>query len=37
MIRSKGKVSTPFITPPILNYPATLNNHITIPPFSEQM
>ncbi|CAF4472894.1 unnamed protein product [Rotaria socialis] len=38
MIRSKGKeVSTPFITPPILNYPATLINHITIPPFSEQM
>ncbi|CAF5147453.1 unnamed protein product, partial [Rotaria magnacalcarata] len=36
MIRSKGKeVSTPFITPPILNYPATLINHITIPPFSE--
>ncbi|CAF3433443.1 unnamed protein product [Rotaria socialis] len=38
MIRSKGKeVSTPFITPPILNYPATLTNHITIPPFSEHM
>ncbi|CAF4621148.1 unnamed protein product, partial [Rotaria magnacalcarata] len=37
MIRSKGKVSTPFITTPILNYPATLNNHITTPPFSEQM
>ena len=38
MIRRQGKqVSTPFIKPPLLNYPATLINHITLPPFSEQM
>ena len=38
MIRSLGKeVSTPFIKPPILNYPITLINHITIAPFSERI
>jgi len=38
MIRSQGKeVSTPFVKPPILNYPVTLINHITLPPLSEQM
>ncbi|CAF4446300.1 unnamed protein product, partial [Rotaria sp. Silwood2] len=35
MIRSRGKeVSTPFVKPPLLNYPATLINYITLPPFS---
>ncbi|CAF4927703.1 unnamed protein product, partial [Rotaria sp. Silwood2] len=28
---------TPFVKPPLLNYPATLINHITLPPFSEQI
>ena len=38
MIRKKGKqVSTPFVKPPLLNYPVTLINHITLPPFSEQI
>ncbi|CAF3346904.1 unnamed protein product, partial [Rotaria sp. Silwood2] len=38
MIRSRGKeVSTPFVKPPLLNYPATLINHITLPPFSEKI
>ncbi|CAF4187328.1 unnamed protein product, partial [Rotaria sordida] len=38
MIRSRGKeVSTPFATPPLLNYPATLINYITLPPFSEKI
>lgn len=38
MIRSQGReVSTPFINPPFLNYPATLINHITLLPFSEQI
>ena len=38
MIRRQGKeVSTTFIPPPLLNYPATLINHITLPPFSEQI
>ncbi|CAF4938729.1 unnamed protein product [Rotaria sp. Silwood1] len=38
MIRSRGKeVSTPFVKPPLLNYPATLTNHITLPPFSEKI
>ena len=38
MIKSQGKeVSTPFVKPPILNYPVTLINYITLPPFSEQM
>ncbi|CAF1349799.1 unnamed protein product, partial [Rotaria sordida] len=38
MIRSQGKeVSTPFVQPPLLNYPATLINYITFPPFSEKI
>ncbi|CAF1480286.1 unnamed protein product [Rotaria sp. Silwood1] len=38
MIRSRGKeVSTPFVKPPLLNYPVTLINHITLPPFSEKI
>jgi hypothetical protein len=38
MIRRQGReVSTPFIKPPILNYPATLINYITFSPFSEHM
>ncbi|CAF1349706.1 unnamed protein product [Adineta steineri] len=38
MIRRQGReVSTPFIDPPLLNYPVTLINHITILPFSEQV
>ncbi|CAF4021322.1 unnamed protein product [Rotaria sp. Silwood2] len=38
MIRSRGReVSTPFVKPPLLNYPATLINHITLPPFSEKI
>ncbi|CAF1619216.1 unnamed protein product [Rotaria sordida] len=38
MIRSRGKeVSTPFLKPPLLNYPAILINHITLPRFSEQI
>ena len=38
MIRSQGReVSIPFVKPPLLNYPVTLTNHITIPPFSEQL
>ncbi|CAF5020173.1 unnamed protein product, partial [Rotaria sp. Silwood1] len=38
MIRSRGKeLSTPFVKPPLLNYPVTLINHITLPPFSEKL
>ncbi|CAF4131799.1 unnamed protein product, partial [Rotaria sordida] len=38
MIRSRGKeVSTPFATPPLLNYPAILINYITLLPFSEKI
>ncbi len=38
MIKKHGKkVSTPFIKPPNLNYPVTLVNYITLPPFSEQI
>ena len=38
MIKNQGKeVSTPFVEPPVLNYPVTLINHVTLPPFSEQM
>jgi len=38
MIKQRNKVaSTPFVEPPDLNYPVTLINHITIPPFSEQI
>jgi hypothetical protein len=38
MIRSRGKeVSSPFIQPPLLNYPATLINNITLSPFSGLM
>ncbi|CAF4194394.1 unnamed protein product [Rotaria sordida] len=38
MIRSRGKeVSTPFVKPPLLHYPAILINHIAIPLFSEQI
>ncbi|CAF1434335.1 unnamed protein product [Rotaria sp. Silwood1] len=38
MIQSRGKeVSTPFVKPPLLNYPVTLINHITLPPFSEKI
>jgi Reverse transcriptase (RNA-dependent DNA polymerase) len=38
MMKNQGKeVSTPFVKPPLLNYPATLINHITLPPFSEQL
>ena len=36
MIKRQGKeVSTPFIKPPLLNYPVTLIDHITLPSFSE--
>ncbi len=38
MIKKQGtEVSIPFVKLPLLNYPATLINHITLPPFSEQM
>ena len=38
MIKNRGReVSTPFIIPPIINYPVTLTNHVTVPPFSELM
>ena len=38
MIKKHGReVSAPFTNPPLLNHPAILINHITIPPFSEQM
>ena len=38
MIQKQGReVSTPFIKPPILNYPATLINYITLSPFSEHI
>ena len=38
MIRRQGReVSTPFIKPPILNYPATLINCITLSPFAEHI
>ena len=38
MIKNQGReVSTPFIIPPIINYPVTLINHVTVPPFSELM
>lgn len=37
MIRKQNtQVSTPFTKPPPLHYPVTLNNHITILPFSER-
>ena len=35
--RHNQQVSTPFIRPPPLNYPVTLVNHVTLPPFSEQL
>ena len=38
MIRRQGReVSTSFIKPPILNYPATLINCVTLSPFSEHI
>ncbi len=38
MIKQHGKeISTAFIQPPLLNYPVTLINHITLLPFSEQV
>ena len=38
MIRKHGReASTPFIKPPILNYPALLTNYITLSPFSEHI
>ena len=38
MIKQRGKeISTAFIKPPVLNYPVTLINHITIPSFTEQI
>ena len=38
MIKQRNKeTSTPFIEPPILNYPVALTNHITFPPFSERI
>ncbi|CAF2655625.1 unnamed protein product [Rotaria sp. Silwood2] len=38
MIRRRGKeVSIPFVKPPLLNYPASLINYITLPPFSEKI
>ncbi|CAF3943776.1 unnamed protein product, partial [Rotaria sp. Silwood1] len=38
MIRNQGReVSAPFVQPPFLNYPATLINYITLPPFSEKI
>ena len=34
--KQRGReISTPFVKPPVLNCPATLINHITLPPFSE--
>ena len=37
-IKQQNKTtSTSFIEPPNLNYPVTLINHITIPPFTEQI
>ena len=38
MIKQSGReISTAFIKPPVLNYPVTLINHITIPSFTEQI
>ena len=38
MIKKQGReVSTPFIKPPILSYPATLTNFITLSPFSKHI
>jgi predicted aspartyl protease len=38
MIKKQGReVSAPFINPPLLNYPVTLVNHITLLPFTEHM
>ena len=38
MIKRHGKeVSVPFVNPPQLNHSAIIINHITIPPFSEQL
>ncbi|CAF1682305.1 unnamed protein product, partial [Adineta ricciae] len=38
MIKHRTReVSTPFIRPPVLNYPATLASHITLSPFSEHI
>ena len=38
MIKHRAReVSTPFIKPPLLNYPATLASYITLSPFSEHI